>query len=113
MNAPQATPKRWPWVLAGVLLLSLLGRACDTTHPDVAAQRAGSQTATQSRPPSGLSADSKQKLAALINLNGELCAQVQNAIPLSGDRYNVTCTRYRDGTGTVTYELDVTTGKVK
>jgi hypothetical protein len=94
---------RWPWVLAGVLLLGALGRACDNAAPPTAS----GQT------PTGLSHDSKTTLATIINMNGELCAHVQSAEPMGADRYRVTCTRYRDGTGTATYELNAKTGTVK
>lgn len=60
-----------------------------------------------------LSQDSKQKLAAMINLSGQLCAQVNTVASSRPDVYMVSCTRYRDGTGVATYEVNLKTGAVK
>ncbi|NDP40490.1 MAG: hypothetical protein GZ093_17405 [Rhodoferax sp.] len=62
---------------------------------------------------SGISEDSKSKAALLINLNGQLCAKVTDISRISGDLYRVTCTRYRDGTGSATYEMNAAAGTVK
>ncbi|NDP40803.1 MAG: hypothetical protein GZ093_19080 [Rhodoferax sp.] len=62
---------------------------------------------------SGLSEDSKSKAALLINLRGQLCAKVTDTSRISGDLYSVTCARYRDGTGSATYEMNAATGTVK
>ena len=60
-----------------------------------------------------LSQDSRQKLAAMINLSGQLCAQVNTVTPSRPDVYIVSCTRYRDGTGMATYEVNLKTGAIK
>ena len=62
---------------------------------------------------SGISEDSKSKAALLINFNGQLCAKVTDISRISGDLYRVTCTRYRDGTGSATYEMNAAAGTVK
>ena len=53
-----------------------------------------------------------EAIATVINLNGLLCARVLNVAPLqvSGDVYEVTCTEYRGGTGTVRYIVNSDTG---
>jgi hypothetical protein len=60
-----------------------------------------------------LSDDSKRKLAAMINLSGQLCAKVNSVSSIAADIYTVHCTRYRDGTGSATYEVNLRTGVVK
>lgn len=60
-----------------------------------------------------LSDDSKRKLAAMINLSGQLCAKVNTVTTVAADIYTVHCTRYRDGTGSATYEVNLRTGVVK
>lgn len=54
-----------------------------------------------------------EAVAALINLNGQLCARITSIEHLYLDTYTVTCTRYRDGTGPSTYRVDLNTGKVQ
>ena len=71
-----------------------------------------STSVTRPAPP-GLSEDSKTIFATLINLHGELCAQVIDVNRIAGDFYRVSCTRYRDGTGSATYEVNAATGVVK
>ena len=52
-------------------------------------------------------------MALVINLSGQLCATVTDITRISGDLYRTNCTRYRDGTGTATYEVNAATGVVK
>lgn len=54
-----------------------------------------------------------EKIALLINMNGQLCARVTGAQYLHGNTYAITCTRYRDGTGSSTYEVNLDTGQAK
>lgn len=60
-----------------------------------------------------LSDDVTNGLALLINTHGELCAKVERVTRLGDNRYDVTCTRYRDGTGQATYQVNMSTGEVK
>lgn len=62
---------------------------------------------------SSISTDSKDTMALLINVSGQLCAAVIDITRISGDLYRATCTKYRDGTGTATYEVNAATGTVK
>jgi hypothetical protein len=57
-------------------------------------------------------ADAQNAVATLINLNGQLCAQVVNVQPLQvrDQVFEVTCTEYRGGTGKVRYLVDGSTG---
>lgn len=64
-------------------------------------------------PPAAPIAHTGKALALLVNLNGELCANVTGVEPLGGARYRVTCSRYRDGSGMATYEVNTETLAVK
>ena len=60
------------------------------------------------------SQDLKEKMATVINLNGQLCARVESIRPAGEkDMYNVECIRYRDGTGKATYLVNARTGQAK
>lgn len=63
--------------------------------------------------PNSITADLKAQMALVINLSGQLCATVTDITRISGDLYRTNCTRYRDGTGTATYEVNAATGVVK
>lgn len=56
----------------------------------------------------------KETAATMINLNGHLCAKVTELLPAKNqsDAFEVTCTEYRNGTGTAHYLLDSKTGKI-
>ncbi len=99
---PWLTPKKF-WVLVAVFMVVALANCVGKTNKPPVNTSTGS----------GLSADSKHALAAMINLRGQLCANVTAVSALGNDRYTVACTRYRDGTGTATYEVDLRTGAVK
>ena len=102
-NTPWLTPKRF-WLLVALCML-LPFASC-----------VGKSDKPQTEPSAvttGLSFDSKNKLATMINLSGQLCASVDRVSALGRDRYTVACTKYRDGTGTATYEIDLQTGTVK
>jgi len=60
-----------------------------------------------------VSFDTKETLALMINVHGELCAQVNNVERVDVNEYSVTCTRYRDGTGSASYIVNARTGVVK
>ena len=50
-------------------------------------------------------------LGFLLNLDGELCAEVISTVPLTGDRFEVVCRESRGGSGVVRYSFNATTGK--
>ncbi len=106
MTMPLMPPKkvRWPWILLGAFVLTVLYRGC--TAPN-STRAAAEQRGT------GLSESSKTTLAAMINVNGELCAKVTGVSAMGNDVYEVACQRYRDGTGMATYHVDLKTGRVK
>lgn len=54
-----------------------------------------------------------ESIALLINMNGELCGRITGITYLHNNTYAITCTRYRDGTGSATYEVDLDTGRAK
>lgn len=56
---------------------------------------------------------SPKDAALTINLHGELCATVTDMQWMRGSLYRISCSRYRDGTGSASYILDVETGRVK
>ncbi len=60
-----------------------------------------------------VSFDTKEILALMINVRGELCAHVNKVERVDVDEYSVTCTRYRDGTGLASYVVNARTGVVK
>jgi hypothetical protein len=54
----------------------------------------------------------KEVMAAMINLNGQLCAKVIEVRPLRiANQYEVTCIEYRGGSGTVRYIFNAKTGE--
>ncbi|MER8806031.1 hypothetical protein [Mesorhizobium australicum] len=53
----------------------------------------------------------KQVTAAIINMNGLLCADVVDIRPLELDgQFEVTCIEYRGGSGTVRYIMNAKEG---
>lgn len=95
----------WAWWVAAAIAVALIGNACSS--------KSNAPPTAVNSSSNGLSNDSKTKLAAMINLSGQLCATVTDAFVLGNDVYNITCQRYRDGTGTATYQVDLKTGAVK
>ena len=59
------------------------------------------------------SEDTNEKVAVLINLHGELCAKITSIKNIRDGVREVSCIRYRDGTGNVTYEVDLKSNSVK
>lgn len=57
-------------------------------------------------------AEAQHAVAGLINLNGHLCAKVENVQPLQmrDQVFEVTCIEYRGGSGKVRYLVDGATG---
>ena len=102
-QADKTKTPTWVWWVTAAFAVALIGNACSSkgTAPLPTVKS------------NGLSNDSKTKLAAMINLSGQLCATVTDAFALGNDVYNITCQRYRDGTGTATYQVDLKTGAVK
>lgn len=107
---PQSTPPKSPintavWVVgAAALWLVIVALNMQTTPKASQPYQAA---------PGTITSDLKAQMALVINLSGQLCANVTEISRISGDLYRATCTRYRDGTGTATYEVDAATGKVK
>lgn len=89
--------------VAGLLAVSCISNLTSTKAPE---------TTAPTTPP-GVSDQSKLTLATMINLHGELCATVTTVSHIRGDLYQVDCTRYRDGTGTASFEVNAATGAVK
>lgn len=52
-------------------------------------------------------------MAALINMNGCLCAKVTSVRNVGGAIYYVDCVEYRDGSGEVSYRVDLDTGTAR
>lgn len=100
--------KLMPWYVKAVLIILLLS--------GVSALLPKSPPPDNNRPGPGkaeLLARKSEEVALLLNMNGQLCARVTQIDYLHGKRYNVTCIRYRDGTGSATYELNLETGQAK
>ena len=95
------------WGAAGffvvILLMSVFGNKTPPPAPTP------NNSATRANLPDEL----KNSLALLINTQGELCAQVLQVTLRGHNLYDVSCTRYRDGTGSATYLVDLNTGAVK
>jgi hypothetical protein len=68
---------------------------------------------TQSATRTNLPVNITNTLATMINLHGELCASVTSVTALGNNIYKVNCTRYRDGTGSASYDVNSVTGAVK
>jgi hypothetical protein len=102
-KTPWLTPKRF-WILVALFAFAALANCVGKT---------GESRPSTPTTGTGLSAESKQALAAMINVSGQLCANVNGVSALGNDRYTVACTRYKDGTGTASYEVDLQTGTVK
>lgn len=104
-NPPKSPSTAKFWIFGTIALAFAFAALKPKTVPDV---QTPSHTA-----PNTLSSDTKEKMAMLINISGQLCATVTDITRISGDLYRATCTRYRDGTGTASYEVDAATGAVK
>jgi len=94
--------------IGGVILLILFLMLLFKSSPNA------SSRATSSDDNSTASESAKETAATMINLNGKLCAKVTDLRPAKNqsDTFEITCTEYRDGTGTVHYLLDSNTGKI-
>jgi hypothetical protein len=106
MTTPKTTQSKraiWPWLLLGAFALTATYHGCTGTTKPPATPPKGT----------GLTESSKAGLAAIMNVNGELCAAVTGVASKGNDVYEVTCQRWRDGTGQAIYLVDMRTGKVK
>lgn len=104
-----ATFRVFPWYVKAVAIfmaLAAIGTATTLLTPRPAPASA------QPSPAQALMYQA-ERVATLINLNGQLCAKVTRIEHVYLDKFNVTCTRYRDGTGSATYEVDLKTGLVR
>lgn len=61
----------------------------------------------------GASQESKDKLAMLVNVSGQLCARVTEVSRIEGDVYQITCVRSRDGDDLTAYQINAATGVLK
>ena len=52
-------------------------------------------------------------LSLLLNLGGELCAEVISAEQKSKDHFEVICSKYRGGSAVARYSFNAATGKTK
>ena len=102
-----ARTRRGLFWLAGLLGLVALGAVFSPRPPPPAASP--SFQATRTDLPLAL----KDSLALLINQHGELCAEVERVTLRGHNLYDVSCTRYRDGSGSATYAVDLSSGSVK
>lgn len=101
-----ATFRALPWYIKAVLITLAL------VAINMAAELLSPRPAPDSTQPSRAQAlmAKSERVATLINLNGQLCARVIQIEHLYLDKYKVTCARYRDGVGTSTYDIDLKTG---
>lgn len=111
---PQGTPPKNPltarvWIFGAIALAFVYASLKPKTVP-TPAYTAPTPSYTV---PAELSSDIKNKMALVINMSGQLCATVTDITRISGDLYRTTCIRYRDGTGTTTYQVDAATGAIK
>ena len=88
------------WAFIGMACLGFL--ASFTKNPQTPAPKQ-----------SGASQASLDTMALIINISGNLCAEITKLKLSAGDTYHVTCIRYRDDTGIATYEVNAATGEVK
>jgi hypothetical protein len=88
------------WMFVGIACLGLLANLSKSTQ-------------TQAPKTSKVSQPTLDAMALVINTSGNLCAEITNLKRIEGDTYQVTCTRYRDGTGSAAYEVNAKTGEVK
>lgn len=93
-------------IAVGVVLLAMVISAMKES-PKAPIDVAPAQSAPSA------SSDTRKTMALLINMHGELCANVNTIERISGDVYRVKCTRYRDGTGSATFEVNAAAGTVK
>jgi len=104
-----ATLGALPWYAKAALalvVLAIIGTAANIMAPSPAPD------STRPSRAQALMAKS-DSVAALINLNGQLCARVIEIEHIYLDQYKITCTRYRDGVGTSTYDIDLKTGQAR
>lgn len=92
-----------------VIAVSLLTRQPEKQGTHQTIETHSTQGVTRTNLPDNIT----NALATLINLHGELCATVISVTALGNNIYQVNCIRYRDGTGSASYEVNATTGAVK
>jgi uncharacterized membrane protein YvbJ len=87
-----------------VIMVSTCGRSSTDTKPSAG---------TTSNLANKVDQNAKDGMASIINLNGRLCADVVAVYDIGGGQYTVDCVEYRDGTGRVSYTVDLNKGKVR
>jgi hypothetical protein len=110
VRVPPTKDAAFGWIAAGCAML-VLGMCSAMFHADKPSAPGG--YAAPAPGSVALDDEIKQKAALVINLSGQLCANVTAMTHLQGDVYSVACMRYRDGTGAATYEMNVVTGAVR
>jgi len=87
---------------AGLVTLAVWPGQPPASNKPLAQKVAGSEPSYQT----------KEMIAALINMNGHLCASVLSITQLVVGKktFEVVCIEYRGGNGQVTYILDLSTG---
>ncbi|MCK9213463.1 MAG: hypothetical protein WBI05_14875 [Rhodoferax sp.] len=103
-------------LFTGIVVFFVLVMAVSLLTPKSAKQSAhqaiepdSTQSATRTNLPDNIT----NVLATMINFHGELCATVTSVTALGNNVYQVNCTRYRDGTGSASYDVNAATGAVK
>jgi hypothetical protein len=99
--------KLLPWYVKALGILLVASAIATLTRPNPAQINRIEQARTDA------AMARAEKIALLINMNGQLCARVTDAQYLHGNTYAITCTRYRDGTGSATYEVNLDTGQAR
>lgn len=99
--------KLLPWYVKALGALIVLGATASLTNT----QRGQPNPVAQARTDFAMAR--AEKIALVINMNGQLCARVTGAEYLHGNTYAITCTRYRDGSGSATYEVNLDTGQAR
>lgn len=105
------------YALAAILLFTMCSSSDDqsnnaenTEKVDTAPQpvASGSNEYRATETPTPQLSEAENSVAALINLNGHLCAKIVNVTQLKmrENVFEVTCIEYRGGTGTVRYLVD-------
>lgn len=112
--------KLLPWYVKAVLIIMVLSGVSalmpKSSPPDGKGASITGAGVDMSAPVPGraeLLMRKAEEVALLLNMNGQLCARVTKIEYLHGKLYNVTCIRYRDGTGSATYELNLENGQAK
>lgn len=103
------TKTRIMWAIGAILVLGL-ANSCQQKTPNTQAL-SPTQIAASYPLELDLQKDKRDAFAALINLNGELCADVKKVVITAPYFFEVECILYRSGEGLRTYMVNMKTGK--